>query len=96
MTTSLCSPSWHDLPAATQCGCVLSHSGAIRREDGGRSNGPTSLAAKVERRDPVGNIGMMILKNALSNGIAVRLQEINDEDDSETPSLAAHSLVAPS
>jgi len=55
----------------------------------------TSLAGKVERRDPLGNIAMMIFKNLLSNGMAVRLQELNNEDDSETPSLAAHSLVAP-
>ena len=55
-----------------------------------------SLAAKVERRDPLGNIPMMILKNVLSNAIAVRLQELNNEDDSGTPSLAAHSLIAPS
>ena len=52
---------------------------------------PASLAAKVEQRDPLGNIAMMIFKNVLSNGIAVRLQEPNDD---ETPSLAAHSLAA--
>ena len=52
---------------------------------------PRSLAAKVEQRDPLGNIAMMIFKNVRSNGIAVRLQEPNDD---ETPSLAAHSLAA--
>jgi len=56
----------------------------------------SSLTAKVERRDPLGNIAMMILKNLLSNGIAVRLQELNNEDNSRTLSPAAHSLIAPS